>query len=290
MHLDASIDHSRQNRKNIGMDRMTAYKPSGFYLIAFLISWSFWFAAAHFSYREGTEQLSGLLVISGLLGPFIGAMIMIGRSKNPELWRDYRDRLLNLKRIKPATVPLMLLLMPAAILVSALISLLFGRPAAQFAITLQFGFSAGFVPVLLILFLAPALEEMGWRGYGMDSLRSRFGLSGAFLWFALLWALWHAPLFFIRHYYHHELLSNWVHVANFFVSIFPMAFIINWLYYRNQRSIVVCFLFHLSADIGMSIFPVEQFTKCLVTAVLILAAAAIAVADRKFFLTESASQ
>ncbi len=272
------------------MNCKIAYKPFGFYLIAFLISWCCWFAAAGLSYREGTEQLSGLLVILGLLGPFLAAMVMIGRAKSPGLWKDYLDRLVNLKRIEPATVPLTLFLMPAAILFSAFISLLFGRPASQFAVTLHFGFSAGFVPVLLILFLAPALEEMGWRGYGMDSLRSRFGLFAAFLWFPVLWALWHVPLFFIRHYYHHELLSNWVHAANFFASIFPMAFIINWLYYRNRRSIIACFLFHLSADIGMSIFPVEQFTKCIVTAVLILAAAAIAAADRKFLLGENASR
>jgi hypothetical protein len=271
------------------MNHKAASQPLGFFLITFLVTWSFWFAAAHVSSREGTEQLLGLLVLSGLLGPLIASLVMIGRSKDPALWRDYWDRLINLKRIRPATVPLMLFLMPAAVLVSALVSLLFGRPAAQFAFTLQFGFSAGCVPVLLILCLAPALEEMGWRGYGMDSLRRRVGLFPAFLWFAPLWAFWHTPLFFIRGYYHHELLSHWVHAANFFASVLPMGFIINWLYYRNRRSVVACFLFHLSADIGMSIFPVDQFTKCIVTIVLILAATAIAVADRKFLLRENAS-
>jgi membrane protease YdiL (CAAX protease family) len=49
---------------------------------------------------------------------------------------------------------------------------------------------------------APAVEELGWRGYGMDSLRSCFSLFTASLYFALLWALWHLPLFFINNYYH----------------------------------------------------------------------------------------
>jgi hypothetical protein len=73
---------------------------------------------------------------------------------------------------------------------------------------------------------------------------------------------------------------------NFWVSVVPMAFLINWLYYRNNRSVIACFLFHLSADIAMSVFPLEQFTRCIVTALLLLIAAAIVLADRKLFFGE----
>ena len=257
-----------------------------FFVITFLISWIPWFIAAYFSYQEGMERWQALFLMPGMFGPFIAALIMISRSKSPELWRDYRDRLLNFKRIKPATVPIMLFLMPAVILVSISISLLFGKSADQFAIVQQFGFSAGPVPVLLILIFVPALEEMGWRGYGVDSLRSRFNLFNTSLWFGLLWALWHLPMFFIRHYYQNELLSNWVYTANFWVSIFPMAIIINWLYYRNKRSIIACFLFHFSVDIASEMFQVEQFTKCIGTGVLILIAVWIVIADRKLFFEE----
>jgi hypothetical protein len=62
------------------------------------------------------ERLQPLFMMPGLCAPFIAAMIMIHRSKSPELWRDYWDRLLNFKRVKSATVPVMLLLMPAVIL------------------------------------------------------------------------------------------------------------------------------------------------------------------------------
>jgi membrane protease YdiL (CAAX protease family) len=235
------------------------------------------------------EGLQALFMMPGLFAPFIAAMIMIYRSKSPELWRDYWDRLLNFKRIKLVTVPVMLLLMPAVILASILLSLLFGKSADQFAIVQRFSFSAGPVPVLLILIFVPALEEMGWRGYGVDSLRSRFNLFTTSLWFGLLWGLWHLPMFFIRHYYQNELLSNWVYTANFWVSIFPVAFIINWLFYRNNRSIIACFLYHLSADLACEIFQVEQFTKCLSTGILILIAVWIIITDRKLFFEEKES-
>ena len=268
------------------MNKTNNYKPAGFFLIAFLISWAAWFSSAYFSTQAGMEGWQVLFMNLGIFGPFIATLIMFYRSKNPELWGDYWNRLRDFKRIDPATVPIMLFLMPAVILVSILLSLLFGKSAAQFAVSTQFGFSAGFMPVLLILILAPAMEEMGWRGYGMDSLRSRSNLFIASLWFALLWALWHLPLFFIRHYYHNQLLSNWVYTANFFVSVFPMAFIINWLYYRNNRSVIACFLFHLSADITMGMFHAEQFTKCIATVVMILIAVLIVIADRKLFFEE----
>ena len=270
------------------MNNKTVYKPTAFFLIAFLISWVFWSIAAYFSYQTGMEKWQVLFMMPGMCGPFVAAMIMIYRAKTPELWREYRDRLLDLKRINLATVPVILLLMPAVVLVSILMSLLFGQSANQFAITLQGSFIAGSVPVLLIVILVPILEEMGWRGYGVDSLRSRFNPFATSLWFGLLWACWHLPMFFVKGYYQNQLLSNWVYTANFFVSVFPLAFINNWLYYRNKRSIFVCALFHVVVDLSAEMIPAEQFTKCIVTVVLILITILIVTADRKLFFAEKA--
>jgi len=151
---------------------------------------------------------------------------------------------------------------------------------------LQLGASVGFLPFVVILVLAPALEEAGWRGYGMDSLRSRSMLFVATLWFAVLWAFWHLPLFFINHYYHHEILSNWILVANFFVSIVPMAFIVTWLYYRNNRSIIACFLFHLSSDLAIGSIQAKEYTKCIATVLLVVVAVVIVLRERKLFFEE----
>jgi membrane protease YdiL (CAAX protease family) len=79
-----------------------------------------------------------------------------------------------------------------------------------------------------------------------------------------------------------------VYVANYFISIFALAFIINWLFYRNNRSIIACALFHIVADISAEMFAVEQFTKCIDTALLLLVAGLIVLADRKLFFEEKA--
>ena len=266
----------------------TIYQPVGFFLITLLISWSFTIVASYLSYQNGMEQPAFLLFLAAACGPFAAALIMHYKAQNPELWRDYWDRLVNLKRINLATAPVMLLLMPFAMVVSILISLLFGKSADQFTLTPQGSFSMG-VPVMFIMILIPTLEEMGWKGYGVDSLRSSFNLFNASLWFGALWALWHAPMFSIKNTYMNGLLSNWVYTANYFISIFPIAFIINWLFYKNKRSIVACALFHIIVDISAEIFAVEQFTKCIDTAVLILVAVLIVIADRKFFFENQTS-
>lgn len=259
------------------------YNPARFFLIAYAVTWVCWFAAAYSSTRGGSPQLLGLLVFLGLCGPLVAALILLWQA-GPELWRDFVDRLVSTKRIDPRFLPLILFLVPVVMVIAIGISLLFGASPDQFGIRLGPAFAT--VPALIGLFLAPAFEEAGWRGYGMDSLRSRYTLFMATLAFALLWAFWHVPLFFIAGFYHNSLLANGPYTVNFFVSVLAMAFIISWVFYRNNRSIVACFLFHLSANVAMSYIPAEPFTKCIVSVLLLAVAAVIVVADRERFFHE----
>jgi membrane protease YdiL (CAAX protease family) len=138
---------------------------------------------------------------------------------------------------------------------------------------------------VLILFLAPTFEELGWRGYGVDSLRSKFDLFRTTMLFAILWALWHLPLFFIKGYYQHELWNTGiVYVINFFVSILPATILMNWMYYRNDRSIAAAILFHFMFNLFSVLFQTEQFTKCIITIVLLIVSIVILIKDKQFFL------
>ena len=268
-----------------GMNTRSLYKPAQFFLIAYCITWTFLFAAAYFSYHGGAQGLLGLLMFLALCGPFVAALVMFWKAGSPELWADYKDRLFNLRRIDPRTLPIILFLIPAVMIVAIGISVLFGKSPDQFAILLGPAFMT--LPGLLGLFAAPAFEEAGWRGYGVDSLRSRSTLFVTSLSFGLLWMVWHLPLIFISGMYHNTLLSSELYTANFFVSVFVLAFIINWIFYRNNRSVIACFLFHLSANIAMSFIPAEQFTKCIITVLLLIVAVIIVVADRKLFFEKT---
>ena len=141
--------------------------------------------------------------------------------------------------------------------------------------------------LVLPLFLAPLLEELGWRGYGLDSLRVSFNLFVTSLMFAFLWALWHLPLFFINGFYNHELWNtSIIYVLNYFVIFFPASLLINWVYFKNSRSIIAAMLFHSVLNLCSVIFRTEQFTKCIITLLLCVIAIVVIINDKKFFFSK----
>ena len=238
------------------------YKPFKYYLITLLITWAVSSIAAYFSYDENLAAYQNIFILIGLLAPFIAALFMIYGSKNIELKKDYKNRIFNLKLIKPKYWLAILLIMPFALLLATSISLLFGQSVEQFALSPEFRLIGGEVLIILIvLFLAPTFEELGWRGYGIDSLNKKGrSLIKSTLAFAILWNLWHLPLFFIDGYYQNELIHmNLIYALNFVVSLFPAALLMNWIFYKNNRSITAIIVFHAMLNLFSVLLQTEQF-------------------------------
>ncbi|HBL98281.1 TPA: CPBP family intramembrane metalloprotease [Candidatus Dependentiae bacterium] len=263
------------------------YKPIHFFLITFLLTWIPWFISAYFSYQVTGTDLQFLFMGIGLFGPCVATLILLSGSNNKNLRKDFYDRL-SFRKIKLRFLPTLLLLLPIVLFLATTISLIFGRSIDQFSLASQYKIMRGQSLIsLLILFLAPTLEELGWRGYGVDSLMSKFTLWKTTLLFASLWALWHLPLFFINGYYHHELWNtNIVYVINFFVSILPATILINWIYYKNNRSIQAAIMFHVMFNLSSVLFQTEQFTKCIITVLLLIISTIIVLQNKKFFFNK----
>jgi membrane protease YdiL (CAAX protease family) len=266
------------------METSKVYKPVRFFLITFLITWVAWFIAAWFSYQQGLQGLELLFMIPGLLAPFISVGIMISGKNNKAFRKDFWNRL-SLKRINVRFLPAILLIMPFALFLATALSLPLGHSSSQFLLSSDYNIMSGQVVLsFLILFLAPTFEELGWRGYGVDSIRSKFNLPKTTLLFAVLWALWHLPLFFIHGYYQNELWNmGIVYVINFFLSILPATILMNWVYYKNNRSILAAILFHFTIDLFSVLFQTEQFTECLITVILLMISIVIIYKDKTFF-------
>ncbi len=129
------------------------YKPLSYFALAFVLSWVPWSFAARYSYQGAMDLYSNLFALLGLLGPFFAALIMIRRSGSRDLKHDFKERLVNLRLIRAGYIPVILLLMPFALLLSTWVSVGVGRSAAQFR------FSGGLVTMLPIILLAPIFEE-----------------------------------------------------------------------------------------------------------------------------------
>lgn len=266
------------------MKKTYEYKPVKFFIITYLITWVSWFLSAYFSYKPNGESFYVALMLPGLIAPFGVALWMILSSKNADLKKGFKDKLFNLKLIRFSSIPAILFIMPAAVVISILISTLFGQSIDQLHFAGKFSFSAGFAPVLLVLFLAASFEELGWRSYAMDSLLGKRNYFFATMIFSFLWAFWHFPLFFIKGYYHNELFNmNILYAINFMVSVFPMAFIISWICRRNSGSITAAILFHFIINISQEATLITPFTKCLETVVLIVIAVVIVLLNKEMF-------
>jgi membrane protease YdiL (CAAX protease family) len=231
-----------------------------------------------------------LFMLPDLFAPFLAVLIMLTGPQNDALRKDFVARL-SLRKIRPAYLPAILLIMPCVLFLASAISLLFGRSADQFQLAGEFQIMDGAALVsFVILFLAPTLEELGWRGYGVDSLRSRFGLFRTTMLFAPLWGFWHLPLFFIRGYYQNGLWAQSpVYAANFFVQVLAATILMNWIYYRNNRSITAAILVHFLFNLFSVLFQTEQFTKCILTILLLVLCAAVLLREREFFFGSNAA-
>lgn len=266
------------------MNEMRTYNPQRFFLITFVVTWICWFAAPLLGDPINSDAVFIVLMLIGLLTPFLTALYLTLTSNNADLKRTFFNKLFNIRLIRWNTIPIFLVLFPASIVVSVFISTLFGYSLDQFTVAEEFSFSVGGIPTLFILLLAACFEELGWRGYAIESLtvgRSYFSATAIF---GVLWSLWHLPMFFIPESYQAELLhEDFLLVINFFVSIVPLAFIISWFCKKNGGSILGAIVIHSIINFTQEFFLVSPYTKCIQTLVLVAIAIAFVQFDKKTF-------
>jgi uncharacterized protein len=264
-----------------GDDQRYQYRPVFFFMATTVASWTPWLVGAYVS-RGGQGALASLWNLVGLLAPLVVGLALILGSGHRALKADLLDRLVNIRRIRPGSLFPILIIPPVAMLLSMALSVLLGQSADQFR--LASGSNLGAM-ILVAMVLAPIIEETGWRGYGVDSLRSRLlGRATAVL-FGVLWSAWHAPLVVVPGSYQHELaaMDNPLFLANFFVSVVPAAVIANWVYYRTNRSILAGIILHSVLNASAVLPNAGQVAKVIVTVIFGVIAWALVVFDRTTF-------
>lgn len=260
--------------------------PVLFYILSTILSWTCWFIAGYVSHiTPGNNTLTlvtGGLAFLGLIAPNIVASLLI--LPDQELRRDMLGRFFNFKGVKVKYWLAACLFMLGSILVAQAVSLLFGYSATQFKLAASFSFTSAVFPVWLLLIAAPFLEEIAWHSYGTDCLRSRFSLFTTSIMFALYWGIWHFPLSSIKDYYHSNLVeSGLLYSLNFFISIFPFVLIMNWLYYKTDRNILIAVIFHITAGYFNEIFQTHPMSKVIQTVLLLIVSICLILKEKDFF-------
>jgi len=266
--------------------------PIRFYLLSALIPWVLWFMAAYLSHQPSAEDFSTYISLLGLIGlsaPLLVAAYYINKDK--ALLADVTGRLFNVRSGRKRYIMLSVLLMPASIILAMGISVLFGYDLAQFVISGNATFTSAIFPVWFLLVLAPVLEELAWHSYGTDCLRQKYSLFTTSMIFGVYWTFWHLPLAFIDGYYHSNLVvEGALHSLNFLVSLFPFVILMNWLYYKTDRNILVAVMLHLTANVFNEIFATHPDSKVIQTGLLLVLSIYLLYTQRDFFFNKNYPQ
>ena len=95
-----------------------------------------------------------------------------------------------------------------------------------------------FLPLLI---LGPLSEEIGWRGYALERLQTRWNALTSSLMVGLVWGLWHLPLFFMVGTSQHELGIPFI---GFLVGMMANSIFYTWLYDNTKQSLWSAILLH----------------------------------------------
>ena len=95
-----------------------------------------------------------------------------------------------------------------------------------------------FLPLLI---LGPLSEEIGWRGYALGRLQTRWNALISSLIIGLVWALWHLPLFLMVGTSQHELGFPFI---SFMVGIMANSVFYTVLYNNTKQSLWSAILYH----------------------------------------------
>lgn len=105
--------------------------------------------------------------------------------------------------------------------------------------------------LLLNVFLGGGLsEEVGWRGFMLPKLCTRYSLLSASVLVALAWFAWHVPAYFLFD------KGSSDPILPFAVIVVPLSIVLGWIYMRSRESLSLPILLH--GSINAAYYSLEE--------------------------------
>ena len=198
-------------------------------------------------------------------GPAVSAYIMVRLLEGKAGWTGIRKRIRQV-RAGWGWYAFILLGIPALILFGILI--LPGASGSFLGLPQYFLVRYPFLFVLILFGGGPLGEEIGWRGFALPRMQSRFGPLKASLLLGLLWTFWHLEDFLTASQGGGPgtgLSTFAFNFSVFFVMVMVMSVMMTWVYNRTDGSLFIAILLHASYDaFGSTVQPL--FSAPLVSA------------------------
>lgn len=221
-----------------------------FFFMAFAFSWITLlpFILSEWGILPPGDIWKVFFVLNPFTGPTLAAFIMVRITEGKDGWRTMRRRIRQ-TRVGWKSYLFILLGVPAVLLLGIL-----ALPGAAASFT---GVTPSFLakyPILFVLVFfggGPLGEEIGWRGFALPRLQSRFGALRASLILGLVWTCWHLPHFLTsaqRGGPGSALSILYVNLPIFFVMVMSLTVIFTWTFNRTRGSVFIAILLHTSVN------------------------------------------
>jgi len=222
-----------------------------FFLLTYIVSWTFFIAAAVISGGtasppSGLAKLSSSLVL--LLGVFAPSLVALALTARAE---GRAGTLALLRRIVELPAGARWYVFAAGYMAAIKLAVALLHRIATGAWP-PFGHEAWYIMAVAILVSTPvqAGEEIGWRGYALPRLATRLGLAPASLVLGVIWACWHLPFFFIS--------ASDTYGQSFpvyLLQVTALSVAMAWLYWRTNGSLLLTMLMHAAVNNSKDIVP-----------------------------------
>jgi membrane protease YdiL (CAAX protease family) len=192
---------------------------------------------------QGMALLRNKLLIAVITFiPSLLGVVFILLTKDKATKRDFWRRIFRWPKASLGTFLTILLVFPALNVIAYMMaSFITGEPIQlsyatevlqQFPLLVQF--------LLVEFFFGAVSEELGWRGYALDELQSRYSAFKSSLILGAIWAFWHTPAFLIPGLSQYEF--GGIFSINYFcmmITVTAASILHTWSYNHTGRSILV---------------------------------------------------
>ncbi|MDA1675298.1 CPBP family intramembrane glutamic endopeptidase [Bacillus cereus group sp. TH152-1LC] len=229
---------------------LESHSLTSFFVMAYVFSWVTLipFILSQWGIFPKSKAFDIFFTANAFVGPMLAAYIMIRTLEGKESWKKIRKSIMSIK-VGLKWYLFTLIVIPASLFLGMVI-LNGGIPTfndltSKFFITYLISFVATF-------FLGgPFPEEIGWRGFALPRLQSKFGPLKATLLLAVLWAFWHLPHFLTaaqRGGPGSDLSILYIHLPIFILLCLPISIILTWVYNCLRGNLFMVMLVHASVN------------------------------------------